>query len=76
MQFPKWPNPKVRLGPLRLEQARGPSAAARTDLESCHLGNCTVGKKYPWKVAAFKKSHWYSTFKKLFLYLIVCFYFI
>ena len=29
---------------LQLEQARGPSAAARTNLGSCRLENCTFGK--------------------------------
>ena len=29
---------------LWLEQATGPSAAARTDIGSCGLGNSTVGK--------------------------------
>ena len=52
--------------------AKGPSTAARTDLESCRLGNCTFGKlqlgkiplgscnlgKYPWEVATWEKSFW------------------
>ena len=47
---------------LRLEQARGMSAAAKTD-----LGNCTFGKlllmkipleKYPCEVAAWEKVFW------------------
>ena len=54
--------------------AKGPSTAARTDLESCRLGNCTFGKlqlgkiplgscnlgKYPWEVAT-----WENTLGKL-----------
>ena len=34
----------ARAQALRLEQAKGPSAAARPDLGICHTGNCTVGK--------------------------------
>ena len=40
----------------------GPSAAARIDLGSCRLGNCTFGKlpldlgKYLWEVATWEKS--------------------
>ena len=40
---------------LRLGRERGPSGAARTDLGSCRLGNCTQGK-YPGKLPLGKKS--------------------
>ena len=35
---------ELRARALRLEQAGGPSAAARRDIGSCHLGFCTFGK--------------------------------
>ena len=42
------PSAAARIGykrrALRLVQARGQSAVARTDLGSCSLGNCTFGK--------------------------------
>ena len=50
---------------LRLRWARGPSAAARTDLESCRLGNYTLGKlppgKIPFESCRFVKDPWEST---------------
>ena len=58
------PNAAMGVGrALRLEQARGPSTAARTNLGSCRSGNCTFRwqhpnlgcchlGKCPWEVAA------------------------
>jgi len=49
---------RTRLGgrALRLEQAKGPSAAASTYLESLRLGSCNLGKsKYLWKRNKFLK---------------------
>jgi len=46
---------------LRLEQAKGPSTAARTDnwkvatWEIAQLGSCHL-IKYPWKVAAWERA--------------------
>ena len=69
--------PKVRLGllrrhrlprdwALRIGLARGPSAAASTDLGSFRLGNCTFGKLSPRKLplgcCRLRKSLWESTY--------------
>ena len=57
------PSAAARIGykrrALRLVQARGQSAVARTDLGSFRMVNCIFGKlpleKYPWEVAAWEK---------------------
>ena len=71
----QWGEEALRLGWVwgqssRLELTRRPSAAARTDLESCRSGNCTVGKlslgkipmgsfhlgRYRWEVATWENN--------------------